>query len=92
MGSENKTVQLPQTSLGMHNLMVDLSFELECIVGGFQNWDLDPDNLEHMAAATKIIKDISKYCAFDKEYADAKERIPEMIDMIDKAYSGGGED
>jgi hypothetical protein len=80
MESENKTVQLPQTSLGMHNLMVDLSFELECIVGGFQNWDLDPDNLEHMAAATK------KYCAFDKEYTDAKERLPEMINKLDKAY------
>nr|DAV99810.1 MAG TPA: hypothetical protein [Caudoviricetes sp.] len=92
MESENETVQLPQTSLGMHNLMIDLVFELGHVVGGFQNWDLDPDNLEHMAAATKIIKDISKYCAFDKEYADAKERIPEMIDTIDKAYSGGEED
>jgi len=86
MESENKTVQLPQTSLGMHNLMVDLSFELECIVGGFQNWDLDPDNLKHMAAAAKIIKNISKYCVYDQEYADAKERIPEMINKLDKAY------
>lgn len=86
MESENKTVQLPQTSLGMHNLMVDLSFELECIVGGFQNWDLDPDNLEHMAAATKIIKDISKYCAFDKDYDGLKERQPELVEKLDKAY------
>lgn len=29
MESENKTVQLPQTSLGMHNLILDLTFELQ---------------------------------------------------------------
>jgi hypothetical protein len=91
MESENKTVQLPQTSLGMHNLMIDLVFELGHVVGGFQNWDLDPDNLEHMAAATKIIKDISKYCAFDKEYTDAKERLPEMINKLDEAYQKEGQ-
>ena len=86
MESENKTVQLPQTSLGMHNLMVDLSFELECIVGGFQNWDLDPDNLKHMAAAAKIIRKISDYRELDKDYDGLKERQPELVKKLDKAY------
>lgn len=40
MESENKTVQLPQTSLGMHNLIIDLTVHLNQIKPGL-SWDVD---------------------------------------------------
>lgn len=86
MESENKTVQLPQTSLGMHNLMLDLIFELQNVYNCGLDWDLDPENLEKMAAAAKIIRKVSDYCGFDKDYAGLKERRPELVKKLDKAY------
>lgn len=86
MESENKTVQLPQTSLGMHNLMLDLIFELQNVYNCGLDWDLDPENLEKMAAAAKIIRRISDYRGFDKDYAGLKERRPELVKKLDKAY------
>lgn len=86
MESENKTVQLPQTSLGMHNLMLDLIFELQNVYNCGLNWDLDPENLEKMADAAKVIRKISDYCGFDKDYDGLKERRPELVEKLDKAY------
>nr|DAQ49718.1 MAG TPA: hypothetical protein [Caudoviricetes sp.] len=86
MESENKTVQLPQTSLGMHNLVLDLIFELQNVYNCGLDWDLDPENLEKMAAAAKIIRKISDYCGFDKDYDGLKERRPELVKKLDKAY------
>lgn len=86
MESENKTVQLPQTSLGMHNLMLDLIFELQNVYNCGLDWDLDPENLEKMAAAAKIIRKISDYRELDKDYDGLKERQPELVKKLDKAY------
>ena len=86
MESENKTVQLPQTSLGMHNLMLDLIFELQNVYNCGLDWDLDPENLEKMAAAAKIIRKISDYRELDKDYDGLKERQPELVEKLDKAY------
>ena len=91
MESENKTVQLPQTSLGMHNLMLDLIFELQNVYNCGLDWDLDPENLEKMAAAAKIIRKISDYCGFDKDYTGLKERQPELVEKLDKAYREEGQ-
>ena len=74
MESENKTVQLPQTSLGMHNLILDLIFELQNVYNCGLDWDLDPENLEKMAAAAKVIRKISDYRELDKDYDGLKER------------------
>lgn len=86
MESENKTVQLPQTSLGMHNLMLDLIFELQNVYNCGLDWDLDPENLEKMAAAAKVIRKISDYRELDKDYDGLKERQPELVEKLDKAY------
>lgn len=86
MESENKTVQLPQTSLGMHNLMLDLIFELQNVYNCGLDWDLDPENLEKMAAAAKIIRKISDYRELDKDYDGLKERQPELVKKLDEAY------
>lgn len=86
MESENKTVQLPQTSLGMHNLILDLIVELQDVYNCGQDWDLDPENLEKMTAAAKIIRRISDYGGHDKDYAGLKERQPELVEKLDKAY------
>lgn len=86
MESENKTVQLPQTSLGMHNLILDLIVELQDVYNCGQDWDLDLENLEKMAAAAKIIREISDYRGHDKDYAGLKERQPELVEKLDKAY------
>lgn len=86
MESENKTVQLPQTSLGMHNLILDLIVELQDVYNCGQDWDLDPENLEKMAAAAKIIRKISDYRELDKDYDGLKERQPELVEKLDKAY------
>ena len=91
MESENKTVKLPQTSLGMHNLMLDLIFELQNVYNCGLDWDLDPENLEKMAAAAKIIRKISDYRELDKEYAGLKERRPELVEKLDKAYREEGQ-
>ena len=72
MESENKTVQLPQTSLGMHNLMLDLIFELQNVYNCGLDWDLDPENLEKMAAAAKVIRKISDYRELDKAYREER--------------------
>lgn len=85
MESENKTVQLPQTSLGMHNLILDLIFELQNVYNCGLDWDLDPENLEKMAAA-KVIRKISDYRGFDKDYDGLKERQPKLVEKLDKAY------
>lgn len=86
MESENKTVQLPQTSLGMHNLMLDLIFELQNVYNCGLDWDLDPENLEKMAAAAKVIRKISDYRELDKDYDGLKERQPELVKKLDEAY------
>lgn len=86
MESENKTVQLPQTSLGMHNLILDLIFELQNVYNCGLDWDLDPENLEKMAAVAKIIRKISDYRELDKDYDGLKERQPELVEKLDKAY------
>ena len=91
MESENKTVQLPQTSLGMHNLMLDLIFELQNVYNCGLDWDLDPENLEKMADAAKVIRKISDYCGFDKDYDGLKERRPELVKKLDKAYREEGQ-
>lgn len=85
MESENKTVQLPQTSLGMHNLIIDLTVHLNQINPGL-SWDLDPHNLMLMAAAAEKIRNITDYCEYDQEYDDMKESDPELIKKIDDAY------
>lgn len=86
MESENKTVQLPQTSLGMHNLILDLIFELQNVYNCGLDWDLDPENLEKMADAAKVIRKISDYRELDKDYDGLKERQPELVEKLDKAY------
>lgn len=91
MESENKTVQLPQTSLGMHNLMLDLIFELQNVYNCGLDWDLDPENLEKMAAAAKVIRKISDYRELDKDYDGLKERQPELVEKLDKAYGEEGQ-
>lgn len=91
MESENKTVQLPQTSLGMHNLMLDLIFELQNVYNCGLDWDLDPENLEKMAAAAKVIRKISDYRELDKDYDGLKERQPELVEKLDKAYREEGQ-
>lgn len=78
MESENKTVQLPQTSLGMHNLIIDLIVELQDVYNCGWDWDLDPENLEKMAAAAKIIREISDYRGHDKD-SGRLERAPARI-------------
>lgn len=85
-------MQLPQTSLGMHNLILDLIFELQNVYNCGLDWDLDPENLENMAAAAKVIRKISDYRELDKDYDGLKERQPELVEKLDKAYNGGGED
>lgn len=78
-------MQLPQTSLGMHNLIIDLTVHLNQINPGL-NWDVDPFNLILMAAAAEKIKNITDYCEYDQEYDDMKESNPELIKKIDNAY------
>ena len=91
MESENKTVQLPQTSLGMHNLILDLIFELQNVYNCGLDWDLDPENLEKMAAAAKVIRNMSDYRELDKDYDGLKERQPELVEKLDKAYREEGQ-
>ena len=85
MESENEAVRLPQTSLGMHNLMIDLTVHLNQINPGL-SWDVDPQNLIHMAAAAEKIRNITDYCEYDQEYDDMKENDPKLIKKIDNAY------
>ena len=91
MESENKTVQLPQTSLGMHSLIIDLVVELQDVYNFGFDWDLDPENLEKMTAAAKIIRKISDYREHDKDYDGLKERQPELVKKLDKAYQEEGQ-
>ena len=67
MESENETVRLPQTSLGMHNLMIDLTVHLNQINPGL-SWDVDPQNLIHMAENDpKLIKKIDDAYGVEEE-------------------------